>query len=132
MADSAFSRYFDVFTARPGSKKAARFGRFAVPGEETLELPEGRVRIYYDENEGNPSDDSGWDHPDDLKVSIASAVTGEEVPIRFKLSFGQSSSEKRHFARAYVGRVEIPSAGSYKVTATVTNPSPRDPHVSLG
>jgi hypothetical protein len=133
MGDSAFSRYFDVFTARPGSKKADQHGRFSIPGEQTLQLPKGRVRIYFDTATGSPGDESGFAPPSDLSVKVVDEGTGEEVPIREKLSFGVSSHETKSFTRTYIGRIEVPHDGTYKVSAT-TQPSDTYPeaHLSLG
>ena len=132
MAESSFRRYFDVFTARPGSKKAEQHGRFAIPGESTMELPEGRVRIYYDINWGQPGDESGLDHPDDLEVRISAVDTGEEIPIRRKLASAVNSHETKNFTRCYVGRIEAPRQGQYKVTAKASTPASEEPHLSLG
>ena len=132
MGASVFARYFDVFTSKPGSPDAERHGRFAVPGEQVVELPQGRVRIYYDEAYGFPADDNSFQPPRDLEVSIADADSGEDVPIRLKLRLGAACIEHNDFSRAYVGRIEVPRAGRYRVVARVQQPSPHDPHLSLG
>jgi hypothetical protein len=132
MGDSAFSRYFDVFTAKTSSKKADQHGRFAIPGEQTLQLPQGRVRIYFDTAISDRGDDSGFSPPDDLSVKVVDEQTSAEVPIRYKLSFGVSSHEKKNFARTYVGRMEIPHAGSYTVTAAQPGGGYPEPHLGLG
>ena len=132
MGGSVFSRYFDVFTAKPGGAGADQFGRFPVPGEQTLDLPQGRVRIYYDVAQGYPGSDHTFRAPRDFRVTIADAETGEAVPIRLKLPLGGSSVERNDFARTYIGRVEIAKAGRYRVTASLDAPQPDEPHVSLG
>jgi hypothetical protein len=132
VSDSAFRRYFDVFTARPGSKNADRHGRFSIPGEQTLELPKGRVRIYFDTATGSPGDESGFSPPGDLAVAVIDEQTGEEVPIRHKLSVGVSSHETSKFTRTYIGRMEVPHAGAYKVSATQPSGGYPEPHLSLG
>jgi hypothetical protein len=124
--------FFDLLTARPGSKKATRYGRFAVPGEATTELPDGRVRVYYDEVIDLRNDEGGFDAPDDLEVTVVDAATGAAVPIRLKPADQVSSSAKRAMARSYVGRFETPKAGAYVIRATVGQASPNDPHLSLG
>jgi len=132
VSDSNFSRFFDVFTAKSGSKNADKHGRFPIPGEMSAQLPQGRVRIYYDVNWGDTSEDSSFDAPDDLDVKITAVDTGEEVPIRRKLSFGESSRVTKNFSRGYVGRIEVPREGEYKVEATVSTPASEAPHLSLG
>ncbi len=132
MADSTFSRYFDVFTAKSGSKKAEKHGRFAIPGEATMLLPQERVRIYYDVNWGDTSEDSNFDAPEDLEVKITSVATGEEIPVRRKLASAVSSKQTKNFSRGYIGRIEVPQEGEYKVEATASTPASEEPHLSLG
>jgi hypothetical protein len=131
VGDRAFSRYFDVFTAHPGSKKADQHGRFPIPGDETMRLPKGRVRIYFETATGSPGDESGLAPPGELSVAVIDEQTGEEVPIRHKLSSSVNSSETSSFTRTYVGRVELPHEGSYKVSASHPGDYP-EPHLSLG
>jgi hypothetical protein len=131
VGDSSFSRYFDVFTAHPGSKKAEQYGRFPIPGEQAIQLPEGRVRIYFDTATGSPGDESGFAPPEDLSVAVVDEQTGEEVPIRHKLSSSVNSQETSSFTRTYVGRMEITHEGSYKVSASQPGDYP-EPHLSLG
>ena len=132
VTDSSFSRFFDVFTAKAGSKHADRHGRFPVPGEATLQLPQERVRIYYDVNWGDTSEDANFDAPDDLEVKITEVATGEEVPIRRKLGSAVSAKQTRNFSRGYIGRIEVPREGDYKVEVTVSTPASEEPHLSLG
>jgi hypothetical protein len=132
VTDSNFSRFFDVFTAKAGSKHADRHGRFPVPGDTTLHLPQERVRIYYDVNWGDTSEDSNFDAPDDLEVKITEVATGEEVPIRRKLGFGVSATQTKNFSRGYIGRIEVPREGDYKVEATASADPSEEPHLSLG
>lgn len=132
MADDTVGGFFDLLTARPGSKKAARYGRFAVPGEAKLDLPKGRIRIYYDEAIDVRSDSSTFDAPADLEVTVADAEIGSSVPIRVKPRDQISSSGRRDLARTYVGRVELPRAGRYLIKVVVAEASTHDPHVSLG
>jgi hypothetical protein len=131
MGDSVFSRFFDVFTARPGSKVADQYGRFSIPGEQSLDLPEGRVRIYFDTTAGSPGEDA-LGTPDDLSVKIVDEQSGEELPIRYKLSVGASSAETGSGTRTYVGRIEVPHEGTYRVSASQPSGGYPEPHLSLG
>ena len=130
MADG-WRRFLDLFSAHPGSAKAERYGRFAVPGDAVLDLPSGTARIYYDEAIGGDNDE-GFDAPDDLQVELAPAAGGPPLPIRFKSPSQTSSSQKRTMSRAYLGRVDIPTAGRYRVTVRAAQQPPNDPHVSVG
>jgi hypothetical protein len=132
VAESSVKRFFDVFSAKPGSRHADKHGRFAIPGESTMQLPAGRVRIYYDVNWGDTSEDSNFDAPDDLQVKVTSIDTGEEVPIRRKLASSVSARQTRNFSRGYIGRIEVEREGEYKVEASASTPASEEPHLSLG
>ncbi len=132
MGGSVFSRYFDVFTARPGrptlivmvgsqSQESRPWSYRRAACGSTTTLPAVIPAIM--RRSGPPSD---------LEVSIRDATTGEDVPIRLKLAVGAASKERSDFARTYIGRVEITHAGRYRVTARLPNPQPDDPHLSLG
>ena len=121
---------FDVFSASPGGATAARYGRVPVPGEATLELPAALVRIYYEVDGGAGST---FHPPADLVVEVRDAV-GREVPIRKKLRYGRASHRTRSGeGRSYVGRIEVPRAGAYVVTARRTVAGIHEnPRVCLG
>src|SRR5262245_35540972 len=118
-----------MFTARSGSKKAAQYGRFPIPGEETMQLPAGRVRIYFDTTTGSPGLEGGTPDPDELSVAVIDEQSGDELPIQ--LAPGVNARETQSFTRTYVGRLEIPHEGSYKVKASQPGDYP-EPHLSLG
>ena len=103
---------FDVFSARPGAAAAARYGRVPVPGQATLDLPAGLVRIYYEVDGGAGS---AFHPPADLVVAVRDGA-GVDVPIRKKLTYGRASHRTRGSeGRTYVGRIEVPRAGAYVV-----------------
>jgi hypothetical protein len=121
---------FDVFTAGPGNAAAARYGRLPVPGEATLELPAGLVRIYYEVDGGAGS---AFQPPADLVVAVHDAA-GTEVPVRHKLRYGRASQRTwGGEGRTYVGRIEVPRAGAYVVAARRTAVGLHEnPQVCLG
>jgi hypothetical protein len=121
---------FDVFSAHPGRATAARYGRIPVPGEATLELPAALVRIYYEVDGGAGST---FHPPADLVVEVHDAA-GVEVPIRKKLRYGRASHRTwGGEGRTYVGRIELPRAGAYVVTARRTAVGIHEnPRVCLG
>ena len=121
---------FDVFSASPGGATAARYGRTPVPGEATLELPAALMRIYYEVDGGAGST---FHPPADLVVEVRDAV-GREVPIRKKLRYGRASQRTwGGEGCTYVGRIEVPRAGAYVVSARRTAVGVHEnPRVCLG
>jgi hypothetical protein len=114
------SRFFDVYTAQPDGAAAARHGRVPVPGEATRELPAGRVRIYYEVDEGATS--TRFQPPEQLVVRVRDA-TGDELPIRAKLKNSTAASRvATGFGRTYVGRFEVSRPGPHSVSAELTAP----------
>jgi hypothetical protein len=146
-------RSLDVFTANPGGPGADRYGRVAVPGLETVELPAGHVAIYYEQS-WDPggrliSDDGGFWVPHDLWLRVTEVASGNELAITFPpgaelgsgflrsaesgyLRFGVASYRRPGLARAYVGRIDVPRRGRYTVETDVDAPYPGPPHVALG
>lgn len=147
-----FSRKsFDPFVA--ASSEADRFGRIPVPGIQELALPEGPVRIFFQQSwdQKFPFVSQGEDFhvPHDLWVGVTEAATGEEVPIQFPpgarlgsrflrsgaskyVRFGGATFRRPGFARVYVGEVEIPRAGHYSVEVDVDAPYGGNPAVTFG
>lgn len=123
------SRFLDVFSAQPGSAAAWRHGHVPIPGEETLELPAGTVRIYYEVDQGATNPNFG--PPDALVVRVRDAA-GDELPIRTKLRFGSATSKViTGEGRAYLGRFEVARPGSHRVSADVTAPGAAEENARL-
>jgi hypothetical protein len=114
------SRFFDVYAAQPDGAAAARHGRVPIPGEATLELPAGRVRIYYEVDEGATS--TRFQPPEQLVVRVRDAA-GDRLPIRAKLKNSTAASRvATGFGRTYVGRFEVSRPGPHSVSAELTAP----------
>ena len=102
-------------------KPADDHGEVPVPGEATLTLPAGNVKLSY---QAAQHTSRGEEHeiafyaPDDLVVTVI-APDGNELPIEgpgFK-GTGSSKSTGIDFSRLEVGSVLLPEAGTYTVKA---------------
>jgi hypothetical protein len=109
-----------------------KYGTASVPGKQVLELPEGDVRVNF-ENDTTGSGDtrSLQDRPEGLAVRIAPAAGGgdlavEDVPAWL---FSSISGDRGHEP---FGKVEIPSAGSYRVQVSADDAGGSGPEITLG
>ena len=106
-----------VFASRAS---ADDYGMFMVPGETTVTVPAGRLKISYQEEykAASVGDDIDFRVPAALEVTVT-GPSGEEVPIKrpgFR-GMGQSLNTGSGWSRALVGTVQITEPGSYTVTA---------------
>ena len=95
-----------------------RYGEVEVPGRAVLALPEGDVRLNF-ENHATDSGDSTSldDQPPGLAVNVTPAGGGEELAVDDVPSwiFSSTSGNRGHEPFA---KVDVPAAGEYLVTAT--------------
>ncbi|HET8592418.1 MAG TPA: hypothetical protein VFL56_02040 [Solirubrobacterales bacterium] len=95
-----------------------KYGEVPVPGIAVLELPEGDVRVNF-ENSAHRSGDSTTldDQPPGLAVTVAPAGGGEPVEVEDVPSwiFSSTSGDRGH--EPY-GKIELPSEGRYLVVAS--------------
>ena len=123
---------YRVFASRAA---ADDYGKFMVPGETTVTLPAGKLRISYQEEytAGGGEDTIDFGTPDALQVTIT-APSGEALEIDgpgFR-GMGSSLNTGRGWSRALVGTVEITEPGSYTVTAGPTIEGGVEPKILLG
>lgn len=125
-----FKRTRDLFAAKPASTAAGRHGRVPVPGEVTLELPAGVVRVYYEVDEGGSG---AFVHaPAGLEVRVRDH-TGAELPLTPKNRFSQSVYRGPDGSgRSYVGQVEVGRAGPHVVSAELEGATPVPARLCLG
>ena len=95
-----------------------KYGTVAVPGLVTIDLPEGDVRLNF-ENDAFRSGDSTHieDQPDGLDVRVISATAGDEVEVEDVPSWIFSSTVEDRGHEPYA-KIDVPEAGSYVVQAT--------------
>jgi hypothetical protein len=94
-----------------------RYGEVRVPGEAVFALPEGDVRLYF-ENHATHSGDSTTldDRPPGLEVRVTPAGGGGELAVEDVPSwlFSSTSGDRGHEP---LGKIDVPSAGEYLVAA---------------
>ena len=118
-----------------GRASADDFGTLAVPGETTVTVPAGKLRLTYQESVNAPSTGDGdidFGTPSALEVTVTSAA-GEELEIKgpgFR-GMGSSLSTGSGQSRALIGTIEVP-AGVYTVNAGPELPDAVEPQILIG
>jgi hypothetical protein len=95
-----------------------QYGSVSVPGQQVLELPEGDVRVNFENDAAGSGDTrSIEDRPEGLAVRVSPGAGGEEFAVKDvpHWLFVAISGDRGHEP---FGKVEIPSAGSYRVQVT--------------
>jgi hypothetical protein len=123
---------YRVFASRAA---ADDYGMFMVPGETTVTLPAGKLRISYQEEytAGGDEDSIDFGTPDALQVTIT-GPSGKALEIDGPGfgGMGASLNTGRGWSRALVGTVQIPEPGSYTVTAGPQIEGGVEPKILLG
>jgi hypothetical protein len=112
------------------------YGSFAVPGETTITVPAGKLRLSYQESykASSTGDSIDFDVPGALQVEVTSAAGGEPLPIKgpgFR-GMGSSVDTGSGWSRALIGKVEIAAPGTYKITAGPELEGSVEPQVLVG
>lgn len=109
-----------------GADDADKYGRIDLPGRGAIELPEGRVALYYEEHV-TLSDNESLDIPSGLRVVARreNDVVRSEKTVQNEVS--TTGRALREFAK-----LEIPRAGRYRVSARSASPGGNDPGVTFG
>jgi hypothetical protein len=123
---------YRVFASRAA---ADDYGRFMVPGETTVTLAGGRLRISYQEEykAGGTEDSIDFGVPAALQVQVT-GPTGEALEIKgpgFR-GMGESLNTGSGWSRALVGTVEITQPGDYTVAAGPEIEGGVEPKILLG
>jgi hypothetical protein len=109
---------YRVFGSR---KSAGEYGSFAVPGESTIVVPAGKLKISYQEEykASSSGDTIDFGVPGQLQVTVTNDSTGEQMEIKgpgFR-GMGESLNTGSGWSRALVGTIQIAQPGSYTVKA---------------
>ncbi len=96
-----------------------KYGSVAVPGQQVIELPEGDVRVNFENNTTGTGGDnqSIEDQPAGLEVRVTPTDGGEEIEVEDVPSWLFSSTGDTRGHEPF-GKVDIPSAGRYRVQVT--------------
>ena len=95
-----------------------KYGEVAVPGQATFSLPDGDVRLNF-ENSAHRSGDSTTldDQPAGLKVQVTPAAGGQPLAIDDVPSWLFSSTSGTRGHEPY-GKIDVPSAGEYLISTS--------------
>jgi hypothetical protein len=124
---------YRVFASRAS---ADDYGRFMVPGEATVTVPAGKLKISYQEEykAGGTEDSIDFGVPNALQVTITNDASGEPMEIKgpgFR-GMGESLNTGSGWSRALVGTVQITEPGSYTVTAGPAIEGGVEPKILMG
>jgi hypothetical protein len=124
--------FFLVFRSR---RTADDYATFAVPGEATVMLPAGKLKLSYQESYSAPSsgDTIDFDVPSALSVTVT-APTGEALDVEGPGfgGMGASLNTGSGWSRALIGTVQITQAGEYTVVAQGDLVNAIEPQVLIG
>jgi hypothetical protein len=131
----AFDAYilYRVFASRAS---ADDYGTFMIPGESTITVPAGKLKISYQEEykAGGTEDSIDFGVPSQLQVTVTNAATGEPLEIKgpgFR-GMGESLNTGSGWSRALVGTIQIADPGSYTVKAEPAIEGGVEPKILIG
>jgi hypothetical protein len=124
---------YRVFASRAS---ADDYGRFMVPGETTVTVPAGKLKVSYQEEykAGGDGDSIDFGVPGQLQVTVTNAANGEPLEIKgpgFR-GMGESLNTGSGWSRALVGTVQITEPGSYTVSAKPAIEGRVEPKILIG
>ena len=123
---------FLVFRSR---RTADDYGKIPVPGQTTVALPGGKLKLSYQESykAGGTEDSIDFGVPAGLQVTVESP-TGEALAIKgpgFR-GMGSSLNTGSNWSRALIGTIQIAQPGAYTVTARGDLPNAIEPQILIG
>jgi hypothetical protein len=112
------------------------YGTFMVPGEGTVTVPAGKLKVSYQEEYKAKSDEDTiyFGVPDQLQVSVINDTTGEPMELKapgFR-GMGESLDTGSGWSRALVGTIQVAEAGSYTVKAEPAIDGGVEPKILIG
>jgi hypothetical protein len=116
-------------------RHAGQYGSIPVPGESTITLPAGKLKLSYQESykAGGTEDSIDFGVPEALEVTVESS-SGESLAIKgpgFK-GMGSSLDTGSNWSRALIGTVKVAQPGLYEVTARGELQDAIEPQVLIG
>jgi hypothetical protein len=116
-------------------RSAGDLGTISVPGETTVTVPAGKLKLTYQESyrAGGDEDSIDFATPAALEVTVTSP-DGQAMELEgpgFR-GMGSSLSTGSNWSRAAIGTVEISQPGAYTVSAGPELPDAVEPQVLIG
>jgi hypothetical protein len=125
--------FYKVFRGRA---RADDYGRVMVPGETTVTLPAGKLKLsYQEEYKARGTEDSiDFAVPSRLQVTVTRTGGDEPLPIQGPglHGLGAKLDTGNGWSRARVGTVEITEPGEYTVSAEPAIEGGVEPKILLG
>lgn len=123
---------FLVFRSR---RTADDYGTFPVPGETSVMLQPGKLKLSYQESykASSTGDTIDFGVPSALAVTVT-APTGETMGIKgpgFR-GMGASLNTGSGWSRALIGTVQITQTGEYTISAIGDLPDAIEPQILIG
>jgi hypothetical protein len=111
------------------------YGTFMVPGESTVTVPAGKLKVSYQEEykAGGTEDSIDFGVPSQLEVTVTNAA-GEQLEVKgpgFR-GTGESLDTGSGWSRALVGTLQITEPGSYTVKAEPAIEGGVEPRILIG
>ncbi len=124
---------FRVFKSRASRDD---YGMFMVPGEGTVTIAAGKLKISYQEEYKAKSDEDTiyFGVPDQLQVTVTNDASGEQMEIKgpgFR-GMGESLDTGSGWSRALVGTVQVTEPGGYTVKAEPAVENGVEPKILIG
>jgi len=125
--------FYRVFRSRA---TADDYGMFMVPGETTVTIPAGKLKISYQEEYKASSTEDSIDFgvPGQLQVTITNDASGQPMDIKGPgfHGMGESLNTGSGWSRALVGTVQVADPGSYTVKAEPGIDGGVEPKILIG
>lgn len=123
---------FLVFRSR---RTADDYAKFPVPGETTVMLQPGKLKLSYQESYKAPStaDSIDFGVPSALTVTVT-APTGETMGLKGPGigGMGASLNTGSGWSRALIGTVQVTQTGEHTITASGDLPDAIEPQILVG
>lgn len=119
---------YRVFASR---KSAGEYGSFAVPGEASVTIPAGKLKLSYQESyrASRSGDSIDFSAPSGLSVAVTSP-TGEQLEVRKPRFYSVSTGSG--WSRALLGTVEVTAPGEHIFSASLDGSGHVEPQILIG
>jgi hypothetical protein len=117
-----------VVEAVGANRDAHAYGQVAMPGRESVNLPEGEVIIFYGERIGR-FEHSPLTVPSNLRLRVRT-TSGQSLLGSTPYQFNQFNDGD--YVRRSIAKLKVPEAGDYEAVSPTSVPGAVDPVISFG